>query len=157
MLLECHLRRIAHQRADRPDDGVLENADLHDPQKPQPGRHPLDKPKREHPAFDLQILKHRILLSLCVTQILQEEIEETGNNDRLIAIANDLVGECLAVEEVGERADDGVDGWHEEHADYVSLLQRTGVVCQVLPDEPERGDGRDYREDSTEEPADIVG
>ena len=56
--------------------------------------------------------------------VVTEQVEEAGDGERLVAVAQDVEVDAVFVEEVGEEGDDGVDGDHEEDADDTG-----GLVC----------------------------
>ena len=67
-------------------------------------------------------MKDCLLFGSSVANVLNKEVEEARDDDGLVAISNDLVVKRFGVEEVGEAADDSVDGHHEEHSNDVLLL-----------------------------------
>ena len=69
--------------------------------------------------------------------IMTQQGEKTTNSKRLITTLQNIEVDGVAVVEVGEEADDAVDGDQEEDADYVALLVGFEVVCAVHGDEEE--------------------
>jgi hypothetical protein len=107
-----------------------------------------DKTHRPRPLFELDEAKGVTQLVGRIGEVGEEEIEEAGDNDGLVAVllasasvgpwrsqAHPQKGEVdgLLPEEVREPGHDGVDEDHEEDADDVSLLRGLlGVSASVL-------------------------
>ncbi|KAI3482204.1 hypothetical protein L1887_55174 [Cichorium endivia] len=144
--------------AEGPDDGVLKHPDLHEPEEVEAVRAVLPRAKRPDPeaVAEIDVAEYGVLLCARVAGVGEDEVEEGSDEHGLVAVADGLVVERLVVEEVGHEGDDGVDGHHDEEAHDVALLLRTGVVGEVLPDEPGGGDGGDEHHDAAHEPADVV-
>ena len=68
-------------------------------------------------------------------QVRAHEGEEAGDGEGLVAVAQDLPVDGVAVVDVRDEGDDGVYGEHEEDADDVFLLVGDGVVGCVQEDE----------------------
>lgn len=140
------------------NDGVLKNADLHEPQEVQSFRSVLARTEGPDPEamLDFDVAKDCVLLRSGISGIGEDEVEEGGDQDGLVAVSDGLIVQRFMVEEVRHEGDDGVDGHHDEKADDMTLLLGTGVVGEMFPYEPYRGDGGDKSHDTADEPADMV-
>ena len=137
-------------------NGVLENADLHDPEEMHSLRLPLPGSEWPHPLVELEVPEDSMLLCARVTGVGEKEVEEGRDEDSLVAVANGLVVECVLVEEKAHERHNGVDGYHDEEADNVSLLRGERVVGEVFPDEPDARDSGYNGEGAADDPADIM-
>lgn len=87
---------------------------------------------------------------------MAEEGEEARNGEGLVAVAQDFKVDGVAVVEVGEEGDGGVDGHHQQDADDVFLLPWPEVVRGVAKDEVEGYEEREAAEDCGKEEAEVV-
>lgn len=69
---------------------------LHQPQEVKPIRPILPPTHRPKPFLQLDLPEDLVLLSACIAYVLEEEVEEGGDDHRFIAVPDGLVIERLA-------------------------------------------------------------
>ena len=89
------------------------------PRNAQRSRRPADAlpAKGKDPRLRGQVAKILLLIVQVRRNVVAEQVEEGGDGDGLVAVAQNLKVDAVPVVEVGEEGDDGVDGHHEEDAD----------------------------------------
>ncbi|KFY42728.1 hypothetical protein V494_02286 [Pseudogymnoascus sp. VKM F-4513 (FW-928)] len=133
--LAIHIKILRHDGRNRhrnPHKAILINAGPHDikPGQPAPRGAPdaplpataLGEPvHRQHPRLDRVHGAEVVLLAVQRGRgVVAQQREEGGDREGFVAVRDDAEVHAVVVEPEGEKARHGVDGDHDEDADYAA-------------------------------------
>jgi hypothetical protein len=86
------------------------------------------------------ILQRDSQLDRVCASTFQDQVEEAGNDERFVRVANQFKVEAFFPPKVGEEAEDGVERAHQQDTNNVPLMPRGRVEETMLSDVPCRDD-----------------